>query len=134
MTQHADTLITHAHLFTMGGDGVGYIADGAIAVENVPAATAEPFDYGQQQTEGLVAKSFNGCIDRTWKISSFSSLTAYLSHGDVGKYQILSDVPDYDEGMGGQDVKGLFEPSFILNQNTTRFVGLTEPFVRVQGK
>ena len=27
-----DILITHAHLFTMQGDGVGYIADGAVAV------------------------------------------------------------------------------------------------------
>jgi len=33
MNQHADILLTHAHLFTMQGDGVGYIADGAVAVE-----------------------------------------------------------------------------------------------------
>jgi 5-methylthioadenosine/S-adenosylhomocysteine deaminase len=29
----ADTLIIHAHLFTMQGDGVGYVADGAVAVK-----------------------------------------------------------------------------------------------------
>jgi len=29
---HADMLIIHAHLFTMEGDGVGYIPDGAVAV------------------------------------------------------------------------------------------------------
>ena len=29
---HVNTLITHAHLFTMRGEGVGYIADGAVAV------------------------------------------------------------------------------------------------------
>lgn len=28
-----DTLVTHAHLFTMAGDGVGYVADGAVAVD-----------------------------------------------------------------------------------------------------
>ncbi len=28
-----DTLIIHAHMFTMQGDGVGYIADGAMAIE-----------------------------------------------------------------------------------------------------
>jgi len=33
MTEHADTLVTHAHLFTLQGDGVGYVADGALAVE-----------------------------------------------------------------------------------------------------
>lgn len=32
MTQPVDYLITHAHLFTMQGAGVGYIADGAVAV------------------------------------------------------------------------------------------------------
>ena len=33
MNEHADTLFAHAHLFTMQGEGVGYIADGAVAVE-----------------------------------------------------------------------------------------------------
>ena len=32
MPEHADSLVTHAHLFTLQGDGVGYIADGAVAV------------------------------------------------------------------------------------------------------
>jgi 5-methylthioadenosine/S-adenosylhomocysteine deaminase len=31
--QQVDTLVIHAHLFTMQGTGVGYIADGALAVE-----------------------------------------------------------------------------------------------------
>ena len=32
MPQHADTLVVNAHLFTMAGPGVGYVADGAVAV------------------------------------------------------------------------------------------------------
>jgi 5-methylthioadenosine/S-adenosylhomocysteine deaminase len=32
MGEVVDTLFVHAHLFTMTGDGVGYIADGAVAV------------------------------------------------------------------------------------------------------
>jgi 5-methylthioadenosine/S-adenosylhomocysteine deaminase len=32
MTEPVDTLIIHAHLFTMQGEGVGYVADGAVAV------------------------------------------------------------------------------------------------------
>ena len=32
MSEAADRLIVHAHLFTMAGDGVGYVADGAVAV------------------------------------------------------------------------------------------------------
>ena len=30
--EHVDTLVAHAHLFTMRGGGVGYVADGAVAV------------------------------------------------------------------------------------------------------
>jgi 5-methylthioadenosine/S-adenosylhomocysteine deaminase len=32
MPEHADILITHAHLFTLADEGVGYIADGAVAI------------------------------------------------------------------------------------------------------
>jgi 5-methylthioadenosine/S-adenosylhomocysteine deaminase len=32
MSERIDTLITHAHLFTMQGTGVGYIGDGAVAI------------------------------------------------------------------------------------------------------
>lgn len=32
MLEPVDTLIIHAHLFTMQGDGVGYVADGAVAI------------------------------------------------------------------------------------------------------
>ncbi len=33
MSETIDTLITHAHLFTMVGQGVGYVPDGAVAVQ-----------------------------------------------------------------------------------------------------
>ncbi len=33
MPQPVTTLFTHAHLFTMQGEGVGYIADGAVAID-----------------------------------------------------------------------------------------------------
>jgi 5-methylthioadenosine/S-adenosylhomocysteine deaminase len=33
MAEHTDILITHAHLFTLQGEGVGYVADGAVAVK-----------------------------------------------------------------------------------------------------
>jgi 5-methylthioadenosine/S-adenosylhomocysteine deaminase len=32
MTDHANRLLTHAHLLTMRGEGVGYVADGAVAI------------------------------------------------------------------------------------------------------
>ena len=33
MSETIDTLITHAHLYTMDGQGVGYVPDGAVAVQ-----------------------------------------------------------------------------------------------------
>jgi 5-methylthioadenosine/S-adenosylhomocysteine deaminase len=39
MAEIADKLITHAHLFTMQGTGVGYLADGAVAVQGNQIAT-----------------------------------------------------------------------------------------------
>lgn len=42
MTETMDTLISHAHLFTMQGQGVGYIADGAVAVRQGRIAAVGP--------------------------------------------------------------------------------------------
>jgi 5-methylthioadenosine/S-adenosylhomocysteine deaminase len=49
MPEHVDTLITHAYLFTMQGEGVGYIADGAVAVQGSRIAAVGP-------TAGLTAR------------------------------------------------------------------------------
>jgi len=42
MYVNADKLISHAHLFTMTGDGVGYVADGAVAVRGDRIAATGP--------------------------------------------------------------------------------------------
>lgn len=42
MAEHTDILITHAHLFTLQGEGVGYMADGAVAVESSRIAAVGP--------------------------------------------------------------------------------------------
>jgi 5-methylthioadenosine/S-adenosylhomocysteine deaminase len=42
MSERTDTLITHAHLFTLQGEGVGYVADGAVAVEGSRIAAVGP--------------------------------------------------------------------------------------------
>jgi len=42
MTQRADFIITHAHTFTMRGEGVGYVADGAVAVQGSRIAAVGP--------------------------------------------------------------------------------------------
>ena len=42
MTEHADILITHAYLFTLQGQGVGYVADGAVAITGSRIAAVGP--------------------------------------------------------------------------------------------
>jgi 5-methylthioadenosine/S-adenosylhomocysteine deaminase len=42
MPEHADTLIAHAHMITMRGEGVGYVADGAVAVQDGRIAAVGP--------------------------------------------------------------------------------------------
>ncbi len=42
MRESVDTLILHAHLFTMSGDGVGYVADGAVAIRGNRIAATGP--------------------------------------------------------------------------------------------
>jgi 5-methylthioadenosine/S-adenosylhomocysteine deaminase len=61
MTHQADTLITHAHMFTMEGEGVGYIDDGAVAVAgNRLAAVGSTTDLaaGFQAAETIDASGF----------------------------------------------------------------------------
>jgi 5-methylthioadenosine/S-adenosylhomocysteine deaminase len=42
MAEQADTLVIHAHLFTMRGQGVGYVPDGAVAVKAGRIAAVGP--------------------------------------------------------------------------------------------
>ena len=42
MAETVDMLITHAHLFTMQGDGVGYVGDGAVVVKGSRVAAVGP--------------------------------------------------------------------------------------------
>ncbi|MCB0047147.1 MAG: amidohydrolase family protein [Caldilineaceae bacterium] len=44
MPEPVQTLVLHAHLLTMAGDGVGYMADGAVAVRNGVIAAVGPTD------------------------------------------------------------------------------------------
>jgi 5-methylthioadenosine/S-adenosylhomocysteine deaminase len=59
MVELVDTLVTNAHLFTMAGQGVGYVADGAVAVRDSRIVAAGP-------TPDLTARyQANDLIDAT---------------------------------------------------------------------
>jgi 5-methylthioadenosine/S-adenosylhomocysteine deaminase len=44
VAEHAHLLITHGHLFTMAGHGVGYVADGAVAIAGTRIVAVGPTD------------------------------------------------------------------------------------------
>ena len=54
--EHVDKLIIHAHLFTMEGDGVGYMADGAVAVrgERITAVAPTPTLLASYQANEII--------------------------------------------------------------------------------
>ncbi len=63
-------------------------APGAIAVQQLPEITGEFYRGGGDLGGQLQLRSFNGEIERSWQISSFSALTSSRGHRAI--------LPDYD--------------------------------------
>lgn len=69
MKQQIDKLIIHAHLFTMQGDGVGYIADGAVAISGnriIDVGTTETLQLrfaGQETIDATNCAVLPGLVD-----------------------------------------------------------------------
>lgn len=61
MNEHADTLVTHAHLFTMQGQGVGYVADGAVAVKGNRIAAVGPTSELAARFQAAETVDATGC-------------------------------------------------------------------------
>ena len=61
MPRYADCLVVHAHLFTMEGTGVGYRADGAVAVRGDAIADVGPTSRLQAEFEAEEILDARGC-------------------------------------------------------------------------
>ena len=61
MAQSVDLLITHAHLFTMEGSGVGYVPDGAVAISGTRIAAAGPTSEVRARYSGLQTIDASHC-------------------------------------------------------------------------
>ena len=61
MPEDADTLVVHAYLFTMEGTGVGYVADGAVAVRGSRIAAVGPTAELAGQFEAGETVDAGGC-------------------------------------------------------------------------
>lgn len=81
-------------LTTLGRD-----AGGTIVVQDLPLIRPTSFLPAQTETEKLVCRRFKGDIDRSWRICSFSSLTARFDQQKGELSSSWSDAPDHDEGV-----------------------------------
>ncbi|MBC8334421.1 MAG: amidohydrolase family protein [Anaerolineales bacterium] len=61
MPEKIDTLITHAHLFTMQGEGVGYIPDGAVAIQGSRICAIGPTSELKTRFEANEIIDASGC-------------------------------------------------------------------------
>jgi 5-methylthioadenosine/S-adenosylhomocysteine deaminase len=61
MSTQATTLISHGYLFTLQGSGVGYVADGAVAIEGSRIVAAGPTAELAPRFPGAAALDATGC-------------------------------------------------------------------------
>jgi len=83
---------------------LGTEAKGAIGIYEIP----EPVSIGhlpfKEENEALSLKLFSGHIDRTWKISSFSSLAAEKQSLLEPQLYSFPEHPDYDQEIQSESI------------------------------
>jgi 5-methylthioadenosine/S-adenosylhomocysteine deaminase len=131
MTEPADTLITHACLFTMQGTGVGYIRDGAVAVRGGRIAgvgTTPELSSRFAAAETLDAAGhavLPGLVDA--HLHSPEALHRGVAQ-DVGHWMQLALAP-YLRAITPQEALAGIQLNIIegLKAGTTTFVDFTQP-------
>jgi 5-methylthioadenosine/S-adenosylhomocysteine deaminase len=131
MTELVETLITHAHLLTMQGSGVGYIRDGAVAVHGSRIAAIGPTPELVSRftaTETLDAAGFAvlpGLIDA--HLHSPEALHRGVAQ-DVGHWMQLALAP-YLRSISPEEALAGVRLNIVegLKAGTTTFVDFTQP-------
>ena len=131
MTEAIDTLITHAHLFTMQGAGVGYVQDGAVAVCGGQVVATGP-------TDTLVARYVPAkTLDATGHAVLPGLIDAHMHSPEALLRGVAQDVDHwmqaalapYEKHLGPQEVMAGVRLQIIegLKAGTTTFVDYTTP-------
>ena len=131
MTELVDTFITHAHLLTMQGSGVGYIRDGAVAVHGSRIAAVGPTPELVSlftAAETLDAAGFAvlpGLIDA--HLHSPEALHRGVAQ-DVGDWMQLALAP-YLRSISPEEALAGVRLNIVegLKAGTTTFVDFTQP-------
>jgi len=89
-------------------------ADGTIKLSQMPTKTGKPCAPSRSETMKLVCRRFSGSIDRSWHISSFSSLVTHVPYtADLADHDAMaSPVPDDQQMIMGATIQK--EPSGIF--------------------
>ncbi|MCJ7624221.1 MAG: amidohydrolase family protein, partial [Anaerolineaceae bacterium] len=132
MSQHVDTLITHAHLFSMQGDGVGYIADGALAVKDrliEAVGTTEELEarfHADEIIEAIDCAVLPGLIDAHMhtSLAILRGVAQDVAHWMQSALSPYSRQVTTDAAMAGTRL-GVVE---ALKAGTCTFVDNTRPF------
>jgi exodeoxyribonuclease V beta subunit len=75
-------------------------ADGTIRLSEMPTEAGKPSSPARGETMKPVCREFSGSIDRSWKISSFSSLITHEPHtADLADHDAMALPEPYDEEM-----------------------------------
>lgn len=91
---------------------VASAAQGAIALEKVPRERPVKRLIPQEAQQELSCRSFLGSIDRTWRVSSFSSLVA--SEASEGRpHPAAAELPDHD-AVVCEEARGAEGPADIF--------------------
>lgn len=132
MRQHVDTLITHAHLFSMQGNGVGYIADGALAVKDgliEAVGTTDELAARLQSDEVIEAKDcavIPGLIDAHMhtSLAILRGVAQDVAHWMQSALSPYSRQVTPDAAMAGTRLSVVE----AMKAGTTTFVDNTRPF------
>lgn len=94
--EFADTLVIHAHLFTMKGEGVGYVSDGALAIQGTRIAAVDSTETVLSRFTGGKVVSAAHCAVLPGLINAHVHTMGSLSRGvaqDVRNWMLDATIP-----------------------------------------
>ena len=132
MTQETNTLILHAHLFTMQGDGVGYIADGGLAIGGGRITAVGPSEELVRRFQVVETLDATGCAVLPGLIDAHMHTPWAIARGvaqDVAHWMQRALAP-YSRHLTPDALSAGTQLNVLeaLKAGTTTFVDYTRPY------
>jgi len=131
MAEHVDLLVQHAHLLTMGGSGVGYVADGAVAVSGAQIVDVGPTDELGERFEAVEVLDATDCAVLPGLIDAHMHTPLAIVRGvaqDVKHWMQLALAP-YSRHITPEAARAGSQLNVLeaLKAGTTTFVDYARP-------